>query len=77
MPKIAIVTDSTANLPRKWVEQYHVHVVPLKVNWGDETFRDGVDITTEEFYKKLAQSKSLPTTSQPSVQDFLQVFEDA
>jgi len=76
MPKIAIVTDSTANLPRKWVEQYLVHVVPLKVNWGDETFRDGVDITTEEFYKKLAQSKSLPTTSQPSVQDFLQVFED-
>ncbi len=74
MPKIAIVTDSTANLPLEWVEQYHVHVVPLKVNWGAETFRDGVDITTEEFYKRLAQSKSLPTTSQPSVQDFLQVF---
>ena len=34
MSKIAIVTDSTANLPRKWVEQYRVHVVPLKVHWG-------------------------------------------
>jgi DegV family protein with EDD domain len=77
MSKIAIVTDSTANLPRKWVEQYQVHVVPLKVNWGDETYRDGVDITVDEFYKKLSQSKVLPTTSQPSVQDFLQVFESA
>jgi DegV family protein with EDD domain len=75
MSNIAIVTDSTANLPCKWVEQYLVHVVPLKVHWGDETYRDGVDITTEEFYTKLAQSKALPTTSQPSVQDFLQVFE--
>ena len=41
MPKIAIVTDSTANLPQKWVEQYHVDVVPLKVNWGEENFHDG------------------------------------
>jgi DegV family protein with EDD domain len=52
-----------------------VHVVPLKVHWGDESYRDGVDITVDEFYKKLSQSKVLPTTSQPSVQDFLQVFE--
>ena len=77
MSKIAIVTDSTANLPRKWVEQYQVYVVPLKVNWGDETYRDGVDITVDEFYKKLAKSKVLPTTSQPSVLDFLHAFESA
>ena len=77
LSKIAIVTDSTANLPRKWVEQYRVHVVPLKVHWGEETYRDGVDISVDEFYQRLAQSKELPTTSQPSVQDFLQVFENA
>jgi fatty acid-binding protein DegV len=47
MSKIAVVTDSTANLPRKWVEQYQVHVVPLKVHWGEETYRDGVDITVD------------------------------
>lgn len=75
MSKIAIVTDSTAYLPREWVAQYQVRVVPLKVHWGDETYLDGVDIQPQEFYERLAHSKSLPTTSQPSVHDFLQVFE--
>jgi DegV family protein with EDD domain len=75
MPKIAIVTDSTAYLPLEWVEQYQMRVVPLKVHWGNETFRDNVDITPGEFYERLAHSKSLPTTSQPAVHDFLQVFE--
>jgi DegV family protein with EDD domain len=75
MSKIAIVTDSTAYLPSEWVAQYQVRVVPLKVHWGDETYLDGVDILPQEFYERLAHSKSLPTTSQPSVHDFLQVFE--
>ncbi len=75
MTKIAILTDSTANLPREWVEQYNVQVIPLKIHWGNDTFLDGVDITPDEFYTRLSHSKSLPTTSQPSTQDFLQVFE--
>jgi len=75
MTKIAILTDSTANLPVEWVEQYNVRVVPLKIHWGNETFLDGVDITPNEFYTRLSHSKSLPTTSQPSIQDFLQAFE--
>jgi DegV family protein with EDD domain len=75
MPKIAILTDSTASLPQAWVEQYHVRVIPLKIHWGDETFLDGVDLTPDEFYRRLPQSKTLPTTSQPAVNDFLQAFE--
>jgi len=75
MPKIAIVTDSTASLPEAWVEQHNIRVIPLKIHWGDETFLDGVDLKPDEFYKRLPQSKTLPTTSQPSVIDFLQVFE--
>jgi len=75
MTKIAIVTDSTANLPAEWVEQYDVHVIPLQIHWENDTFRDGVDITPSDFYARLSHSKTLPTTSQPSVQDFLQVFE--
>lgn len=75
MSKIAIVTDSTAYPPTKWIEQYNLRVIPLKVHWGDKTFLDGVDITPIEFYTRLAHSTSLPTTSQPSIQDFLQVFE--
>ncbi|MCK7505471.1 MAG: DegV family EDD domain-containing protein [Desulfobacterales bacterium] len=54
-----------------------MHVVPLKVHWGEETYRDGVDISVNEFYRRLAQSKELPTTSQPSVKDFSQIFETA
>jgi len=75
MTKIAILTDSTANLPVEWVKQYNILVIPLKIHWGNETLLDGVDITPNEFYARLLHSKSLPTTSQPSIQDFLQAFE--
>jgi DegV family protein with EDD domain len=75
MAKIAILTDSTASLPEAWVEQYHVRVIPLKIHWGEETFLDGVDLTPAEFYRRLPQSNILPTTSQPSVNDFRQAFE--
>ncbi|MGB9521132.1 MAG: DegV family protein [Anaerolineales bacterium] len=75
MSKITIVTDSTANLPAEWVRQYGIEVIPLKIHWGDENYRDGIDLTPAEFYAKLAHSKTWPTTSQPSVQDFLDVFQ--
>lgn len=75
MTKIAFLTDSTANLPKEWEEQYNVRVLPLKIQWGNETFLDGIDLTPNEFYTRLTHGKSLPTTSQPSTQDFLQAFE--
>jgi len=75
MTKIAILTDSTANLPVEWVEKNNVRVIPLKIHWGNDTFLDGVDLTPNEFYTRLSHSKTLPTTSQPSIQDFLQAFE--
>jgi len=75
MAKIAILTDSTANLPMDWVEQYHIRVIPLNIHWGNKTFLDGVDITPNEFYTRLSHGKSLPTTAQTSIQDFLQAFE--
>lgn len=75
MTKIAILTDSTANLPVEWIEQYNIRVIPLKIHWLNVTTLDGVDIAPNEFYTRLAHSKSLPTTSQPSIQDFLQAFE--
>jgi DegV family protein with EDD domain len=76
MNNIAILTDSTANLPAKWVEQYAIGVIPLKIHWGNETNLDGIDLTPEEFYIRLSNSKHLPTTSQPSIQDFLMAFEN-
>jgi DegV family protein with EDD domain len=76
MNNIAILTDSTANLPAEWVEQYAIRVIPLKIHWGNETYLDGIDLTPEEFYMRLSNSKHLPTTSQPSIQDFLMAFEN-
>jgi DegV family protein with EDD domain len=76
MNNIAILTDSTANLPAEWVEQYAIRVIPLKIHWGNETYLDGIDLTPDEFYMRLSNSKHLPTTSQPSIQDFLMAFEN-
>jgi len=74
MNKIAILTDSTANLHAEWVKQYAIRIIPLKIHWGSETYLDGVNLTPEEFYVRMSNCKSLPTTSQPSIQDFLMAF---
>jgi DegV family protein with EDD domain len=70
----AVVTDSTADLPPEWRERYDIEVVPLKVLFGEETFRDGVDMNNEEFFAKLAASTKLPTTSAPSPGEFAEVY---
>ncbi|MGQ9572394.1 MAG: DegV family protein [Dehalococcoidia bacterium] len=73
--KVAIVTDSTADLTPEMVKELGVTVVPLRVIFGDEALREGVDISTEEFYERLVKSRPLPTTSAPSVGDFQEVYE--
>ena len=70
----AVVTDSTADLPDAWRELYDIEVVPLKVLFGEETFRDGVDINNEEFFRRLAISTRLPTTSAPSPGEFAELY---
>lgn len=72
---VAIVIDSTANLPDNLVTEYQIHVVPQIVNWEGKSLLDGIDIQTEAFYAKLSQSKSIPTTSQPSAGEFLEHFK--
>jgi len=70
----AVVTDSTADLPDEWRERYGIEIVPLKVLFGKETFRDRVDMTSDEFFTRLAASTSLPTTSAPSPGEFAEVY---
>jgi len=70
----AVVTDSTADLPDEWRDRYAIEVVPLKVLFGKETFRDRVDMTDEQFFARLAASSSLPTTSAPSPGEFADVY---
>lgn len=73
--KLAIVTDSTAYIPNELLEKYQIHTIPLSVVFGDETFREGLDLTTEEFYKKVKEEEDLPTTSQPAIGSFVELFD--
>lgn len=73
---IAVVTDSTADIPADLVENAGLNIVPAFVRFGDEEFRDKVDIATEDFYSRLARDKDVfPTTSQPSPGDFKTVYD--
>lgn len=75
MSNVAILTDSTTFLPSDVIQAHGIHVVPLKVLWDGEAYQDGIDISPSEFYTRLATSSTLPTTSQPSVHDFLEAYE--
>jgi fatty acid kinase fatty acid binding subunit len=72
--RFAVVTDSTADLPDDWRDRYGIEIVPLKVLFGQETFRDRVDMTDEQFFARLAASTALPTTSAPSPGEFAEVY---
>jgi DegV family protein with EDD domain len=74
MSKVAIVTDSSPYIPENIIKENSIHVVPLTVIWGEETFYDGVDISPVEFYNRLDTAKVMPSTSQPSVADFEVLF---
>lgn len=75
MPKVAIVTDSTAYLPEDLVSSHNITVVPLLVIWGDEILRDNIDISPNQFYERLADAKNMPSTSQAAITDFAEVFK--
>lgn len=72
--KIALLTDSCADLPRPLVEEYHIHVVPLRVRCRDGEYADGVDITPEEIYARL-KAGELPKTSLPAGEDIETILE--
>ncbi|MCT1902281.1 DegV family protein [Oceanobacillus sojae] len=74
--KIAVMSDSTAYIAPEDREKYRIHMVPLSVTFQDGSYREELDITTEEFYQKLADSKELPSTSQPSVGEVTKKLEE-
>ena len=73
---VAVVTDSTADLPRDLVESIGLRVVPLSVTFGDRSYMSGVDLQPEDFYAKLASIPRMPTTSQPSPAWFEEAYAD-
>jgi DegV family protein with EDD domain len=76
MMAIKIVTDSTAYLPADFVARHDIRVVPLSVVFGERAYREGIDISNEEFYRLLAASPKLPSTSQPPPGDFQAIYAD-
>ncbi len=76
MAKIGVVTDSTSSLSPEMAQQYDIRMVPLRINIGNESFRDGVDISSSQYLERLTHAKELPKTSQPAVGDFAQTFEE-
>ena len=72
---VKIVTDSTSDLTPEIGSKLGITIVPLYIHFGTESYRDGVDITTEEFYQKLEQARVLPTTGVPSPSIFAEVYE--
>src|SRR5205807_2948330 len=71
---VRIVTDSTADIPQDQARAAGITIVPLTVFFGDEAYLDGVELDSASFYKKLAASKTLPRTSQPSPAAFQQAY---
>lgn len=74
MDRIAIVTDSSASLPPELAGEWGISVVPQQLIIGGDTLRDGLDITPGELYQRLRSDKRIPTTSAPSIGDFLRVY---
>lgn len=74
--KIAVMTDSTAYIPREMRDKYHIFMLPLRVVFADQTYREEIDITTEEFYEKLENTSQLPKTSQPPMGEITDKLEE-
>jgi DegV family protein with EDD domain len=71
-----IVTDSSADLPPELARRWNITVIPCNVLLGDVSYKDGVDLLPDEFYRRLVSSPQLPTTAQPSIPDFQAVYRD-
>ncbi|TDX52190.1 DegV family protein [Orenia marismortui] len=75
MGKIAVVTDSTADLSSELIARHNINVIPLKVRIGEHEYEDGIDIAREDFLTELEESDMMPSTSQPPIGSFLDLYK--
>lgn len=76
MTQVAIVTDSTAYIPKELESEYKFQIAPLQLIWGEEQFRDGVDIQPVQFYEKLQHAEIMPSTSQATPGAFKEIYKE-
>jgi DegV family protein with EDD domain len=74
--RICVVTDSTADLPVELAQEYGITVVPIYVRFGEHVYRDRIDLTPGQFYRQLTSSATVPSTSQPSPEDFSKTYSE-
>lgn len=74
MPRVKILTDSTADLPREVVEELGITVLPLTIQLGNKKLRDGIDVTATEFIERMARTSTPPTVFPPTAQEFEQAY---
>ncbi|HXY74583.1 MAG TPA: DegV family protein [Dehalococcoidales bacterium] len=74
--KVQIITDSTSDMPEGLKEKLGIRMVPIYLRFGEKTYRDGIDITKDEFYRMLVSSSLNPATSQPNPEDFTSVYKE-
>jgi DegV family protein with EDD domain len=73
--EIALVTDSTCDIPLEWREKFDITVVPVTIIFNGISYRDGVDMTAQQFYERLPKEPRRPTTSQPTPDDFVNAYQ--
>jgi DegV family protein with EDD domain len=71
---VKVVTDSVADIPAQIVQELGITIIPVLVRFGEETYRDGIDMTTDQFYERLVKSEVMPTTSVPSLDMFARTY---
>jgi DegV family protein with EDD domain len=74
--KVQVITDSTSDIPQATVKELGIRIIPIYLRFGDKTYRDGIDISIDEFYSMLASSPVHPATSQPNPEDFTDVYKE-
>ncbi|RSK26204.1 DegV family protein [Bacillus sp. HMF5848] len=73
--KIAWVTDSTATLSDEFIRDHDIYIIPLYINFGEKSYKENTEITAEDFYDMLSKADELPKTSQPSIGEFVELYE--
>jgi DegV family protein with EDD domain len=74
--KVQVITDSTADMPEGTANELGIRIIPIYLRFGEKTYRDGVDITRDDFYMMLTSTPEHPATSQPNPEDFTAVFKE-
>jgi DegV family protein with EDD domain len=75
--RIALITDSTCDIPPELLDKHDIQVVPLTIIWEKDQYLDGVDLSAADFYRRLDEDPAMPTTSQPTPQQMVRVFQEA